>query len=671
MEYKHMFSKTKKRKNMFQNIKTIIQENFSVKFFLAFTVVMLAMSFLLASLFIHHQGNILWNHLSTQGRQVIDMLAYNSRLGVYSENQEMLEDVSSSALKQENVLAVVVYNQDREKLIVKTKHPDPERIKQLLENGKEIDFEHTNQNSVWSETEDEIEYWAPVYSRSPYQDFLSAYLEDDQPGSGKDVIGSVSIILSKKDLNRQMNFLFLISASIAVLFWISGSFLMFVVVKGITNPLYQLTEAVHRMGETGYLQNLDFDTKDEIGKLARAFNEMSTAIKQREMEKSGLEEQLRQAQKMEAIGTLAGGIAHDFNNILGAIHGFSELGLLEAKEGSLIYEKLKEIDFATNRAADLVTQILTFSRQKDELQSPILISTITKEVLKLLSPSVPPNVQVSQDIDPDCGLVLSNAASIHQIIMNLCSNALYAMKETGGTLKVILQDVDLKNDASAHNLGHYAGQYQKLTVTDEGKGISEDIMEHIFDPFFTTKAGEGTGMGLSVVHGIVKKHNGFIHVDSTPGKGSAFHIYLPLVDLEAVVQVPKIEEKLPTGSGLILLVEDDAQLITSTGGVLETLGYHIEKRTKSKEALEFFKHNFKHIDLVITDLAMPELNGVGLASKIHNICPGFPIILTTGYSEMMDEKKALSMGFKGFLLKPIKRRTLAYIIKDVLKETRS
>ena len=656
---------------MLKTLKTFVQENFSIKFFLSFTLVMLAMSFLLASLFIHHQGTVLRRHLDQEGKMVADMLSYNSRLGVYSENKAMLDDISNGAFNQKNILAVAVYNKDRESLIVKSRHPESGRIELLLEKCRQINFYDRDQNLIMLETTDEIEYWVPVYSRPQYSGLFSPYLEEDSTPPKKEIIGYCSVIVSKEDLKKQMNVLFMISAGIAVLFWLSGSVLMFGVVKGMTDPLYKLTEAVHRMGETGHLERLEFHTKDEIGKLSQAFNDMSEAIKEREVEKTGLEEQLRQAQKMEAIGTLASGIAHDFNNILGAIHGFSELGLLEVQEGSVIYEKLKEIDFATTRAADLVSQILTFSRQKDELRSPIFISTIAKEVLKLLTPSVPPNIQISQDIDPHCGMVLSNAATIHQIIMNLCTNALHAMKHTGGMLLVKLEDVDIKNDSIAHEAGYMSGQYQRLTVKDDGHGIPEDIIEQIFDPFFTTKAGEGTGMGLSVVHGIVNRHKGFIHVDSSPGQGSSFYVYLPLVDLEEIPQVPKNEKKLPTGSGNILLVEDDEQLIASTGGMLESLGYKIEKKTKSKDALEYFRHHFDHIDLVITDLAMPELNGVGLASEIHRIFDGFPIILTTGYSEMIDQEKALGMGFSGFLLKPIKRQTLAFMIKKIMSQTNS
>ena len=656
---------------MYKTLKTFVQENFSVKFFLSFTLVMLAVSFLLASLFIHHQGKVLWNHLTQEGKMVADMLAYNSRLGVYSENKEMLNDISNGAFNQKNILAVAVFSKDRENLIVKTRHPKSGKIEQMLEKCKHFDFQNTDKTPIIQETIDEIEYWIPVYSRSQYSELFSSNFEATTTHPETEIIGYCSIIVSKENLNKQMNTLFMISAGIAILFWLSGSALMFGVVKGMTDPLHQLTKAVHRMGETGHLERIEFNTKDEMGKLSQAFNNMSEAINQREIEKSGLEEQLRQAQKMEAIGTLAGGIAHDFNNILGAIHGFSELGLLEVQEGSVIYNKLKEIDFATNRAADLVTQILTFSRQKDELRSPIFIGTIAKEVLKLLNPSVPPNIQISQDIDPNCGMVLSNAATIHQIIMNLCTNALYAMKRNGGILFVRLEDLDIKNDKIAHEAGYFSGMYQRLTVKDEGQGIAEDIMDQIFDPFFTTKAGEGTGMGLSVVLGIVTRHEGFIHVDSSLAQGSTFYVYLPLVDLEEIPNVPPKAKRLPVGSGNILLVEDDEQLIESTGGMLESLGYKVEKRMKSKDALEYFRNNFKHIDLVITDMAMPELNGVGLASEMHRLCRDFPIILTTGYSQMIDEEKALSLGFKGFLLKPIKRQTLAFIVKKITSETHS
>ena len=647
---------------MIKGIIQSIRESFFIKFFLTFTGITLLMISLLVFFFIRHQSLVLWNNLIHHGQLVTDMLAYNSRLGVFAENRELLEDVVNGALKQESVETVFVYNPTFEKLMTKSNvaREEAEIHRQPVPDDR-------NSASHFMETKNKIEFWSPVFSRSRYLEKSSLFLEEAPRSDLQNPIGYVQVIVSKNILNEQRQMLFVNSMVMGVIFWVFGSGILFMIVKSITQPLNRLTWMVNRMGRTGNIRKLQFAVKDEIGKLADAFNSMSDSVKQREMEKSRLEEQLRQAQKMEAIGTLAGGIAHDFNNILGAIHGFTELGLLEVQKETVIYEKLKEIEVAANRAADLVKQILTFSRQSEEIQDPLSVGTIIKEVLKLLHPSIPPGIRVEQQIDPECGLVLSNATAIHQILMNLFNNALHAMKEKGGVLKIKMADVDIASDQQAAKAGHFSGMYQKLTVEDSGYGISSEIRERIFDPFFTTKKeGEGTGMGLSVVHGIVNRQKGFLAVESARGKGSAFHVYIPLVDLKEIPEVPATEEDSPMGKGRILLVDDDPQLLESTAGMLESLGYDVVKKTDAGNALAYIKQDAHDIDLVLTDMAMPVFSGVHLASEIHRIKPGMPILLTTGYSEMIDAEKACSMGFKGFLLKPIKRKTLAVTIKNLL-----
>ena len=649
---------------MITRLKTYIRESFFIKLLLSYTVVIFLMSSILAVMFIRHQTAVLRENLIHHGRLLTDMLANNARLGVFSENAALLADAALGVIRQSQVITVTIYNHELKRLMEKNKLAPVPPAKLTS-----ADVAYEKNGTHLSETGNSLIFKAAVFSAPRNPKFSSPFPEIPGPDKTGKIIGHVRVTVSKKELSVQTRQMFVNAMSLALFFWLSGSALIFLVVRSATIPLKNLTNAVNRMGATGHLDTLEVATKDEIGKLAEAFNNMSASIRKREEEKESLEDQLRQAQKMEAIGTLAGGIAHDFNNIIGAIRGFAELGLLEAPEGSTLQERLKEIDVASNRAVELVRQILTFSRQKTEIISPISMATITKEVIKLLAPSIPDNVSVALDIAPDCGMVLSNAAAIHQIVMNLCTNALHAMKENGGTLMVTITNVNLEDDPNTRGAGIVAGSYQKLIVADDGYGIPKNIQDKIFDPFFTTKkSGEGTGMGLSVVHGIIKRHKGFMEVMSSAGNGTAFYIYLPLINMEEIPTVPTVGRPAPVGTGTLLLVDDDDQLAKATGGLLESLGYDVIVHTDSCQALNYFRAHPDSIDLVIIDIVMPGVSGTRLASEIQKRHKGFPMLLITGFSTRIDEKKALELGFKGLLPKPFGRDVLAVMVKKIMDE---
>ena len=381
-----------------------------------------------------------------------------------------------------------------------------------------------------------------------------------------------------------------------------------------------------------------------------------------------LETQLKQAQKMEAIGTLAGGIAHDFNNILSSVIGYTELALDNEKRGSFQYQNLQEVLSAGHRAKDLVKQILTFSRQVDQKQKPIQVKPLVKEALRMLRASIPSTVEIEQHVQSDA-LVMGDPTQIHQILMNLCTNAAHAMEDNGGLLTVSLLDAELDSDVISHHPDLKPGPYIKLTVTDTGLGISPDVMEKIFDPFFTTKEkGKGTGLGLSVVHGIVRSHGGGIYVYSEPGKGSIFEVCLPVIESRFKPE-EKADRPIPTGTERILFI-DDEPVITNLGKqVLESLGYDVVARNSSIEALELFKEKRDRFDLVITDMTMPHMTGEKLAEKLMQIRPDIPVILCTGFSFMIDEQKALNMGIRAFISKPMLKQEIAETIRQVLDET--
>ncbi|MCU0592667.1 MAG: response regulator [Desulfobacterales bacterium] len=382
------------------------------------------------------------------------------------------------------------------------------------------------------------------------------------------------------------------------------------------------------------------------------------------------ERQMQQVLKLQAIGTLAGGIAHDFNNILFPIIGYTEISMDDVAEDSPIRRNLEEILKAANRARELVQQILTFSRQNGRERKPIRVQVIVKEALRLLRASIPKTIDIHVDIEDRCNAIMGDPTQIHQVIMNLCTNAYQAMQETGGTLEVRLVETHIGYEETVKRIGIKMGPHLHLTVKDEGVGMEPSVLHRIFEPYYTTKEpGKGTGLGLSVIHGIVKNHGGFITVESTPGKGSTFHVYLPtLEDVEAEIEEAASAAK-SGGSERILLVDDEMQIVDMEKHMLEKLGYRVTTRTSSLEALETFVGQPDQFDLVITDMTMPHMSGDHLARRIWDIRPGIPVILCTGYNEMMSEDKAMAMGIRKFILKPIDKDELAVAIRSALNSS--
>ncbi len=390
--------------------------------------------------------------------------------------------------------------------------------------------------------------------------------------------------------------------------------------------------------------------------------------KRAEEEKRRLESQLRQAQKMEAIGTLAGGIAHDFNNILAAIIGYTELTLAELPKAGPARHGLEQVLKAAERATDLVKQILTFSRQTEGQRKPLKVTPVIKEALKFLRSSLPSNIEIRQDLRLESDTVLADPTQIYQVVMNLCANAAQAMKDKDGLLEVALVEVDLSSEPEIALPGLSAGKHLRLNVRDTGHGMDKATVERIFEPFFTTKdLGEGTGMGLAVVHGIVQSHAGAINVDSQPGVGTTFQVYLPKIEEKAPDEA-KVAVSLPRGAEKILLVDDEAPLVDIERQMLETLGYEVVARTSSLEALEAFRFKPEQFDLVITDQTMPNMIGLDLARNIFNIRPEVPIILCTGFSQTVTPEQAGKIGIQGFLMKPMGIHDLAVTVRQVLDQ---
>ena len=385
-------------------------------------------------------------------------------------------------------------------------------------------------------------------------------------------------------------------------------------------------------------------------------------------EQKKMEQQFRQAQKMEAMGTLAGGIAHDFNNILAAIIGFGDLAVADLPPGSRAGEDLNEVLAAADRAKTLVKQILSFSRQVERDQQPILIHLIVKEALKLLRASIPTTIEIRSEIDTDCGPVMADPTQIHQVLMNLCTNAYHAMAD-GGILAVGLKKGQNIPVDPLGRLGLPSSACVVLEVSDTGCGMDQNTVERIFDPYFTTKAeGKGTGLGLAMVHGIVVSHHGRITVDSEPGRGSTFRVYLPRLATGVTRTAMEKNEPCPTGDERILVVDDEKPVVRVTSLSLQNLGYRVVSFSSSEEAVAEFRSRPDDFDLIITDMAMPRMSGAQLTREVLLIRPDMPIILCTGYSESINDERARELGIRKFLLKPVVRKTLATAVRAVLDE---
>ena len=385
-------------------------------------------------------------------------------------------------------------------------------------------------------------------------------------------------------------------------------------------------------------------------------------------EQKNLEEQLFQAHKMEAIGTLAGGIAHDFNNILSAIIGFSELAKQDLPEKSSAREDIDQVIIASNRATDLVKQVLTFSRKSNYQLQSLMPHVIIKEALKMLRSSLPTTLSLEEKIDNDCGAIMADPTTVHQIVVNLCTNAFHAMENEKGTLAVSLCRKDIQaKDISESDVS--PGAFVVLSVSDTGQGMDRKTLGRIFEPYFTTKeVGKGTGLGLAVIHGIVKDYKGFIQVESEIGKGSIFHVYFPALEPVDSTHDNTEEKPLSTGTERILIVDDEISIVNLNKRVLERLGYTVTATTSSKEALERIRLHPNKFDLLITDQTMPELSGVELAEEILKIRADIPIILNTGYSSVITEEGALAIGIRKYVSKPVTRTTLAKAVREVLDD---
>lgn len=504
-------------------------------------------------------------------------------------------------------------------------------------------------------------------------------------------IASITANLSKESEIAESRNLLLAVISITLLAILISFSIVVLFSRNTIIFIQKLTETTSAIANGNLQEPIDIRRKDELGILASSFFKMQQAIqkqltelnneilerkqaeqtiKEREKEKASLEKQLYQSQKMEAIGTLAGGIAHDFNNILTVILGYSELLKNRYAADEQLSGSIGKIVTAGNRAKNLVTQILAFSRKDSKVLIPIRPDLIANEALELLRASIPATVNIRKDIQK-CDSIVADPTQLHQVIMNLCTNAYHSMRETGGEIVVLLQAVQLEEKEIAElSLSLSPGAYVKLQVSDTGHGMERDTQQKIFEPYFTTKEkGDGTGLGLAVVHGVVTSFGGKISVTSVKDEGTTFTIYFPRITGEIVHSQEKANKPVPTGSEHILLVDDETPILDLEEEMLTSLGYRVTKCNTSLEALRVFQSRKEEFSLIITDMTMPDMNGIELIGEIWRVKSDIPIILCSGFNELIDEKKAKDMGIHKYLMKPVQLQELAEAVRESLDKS--
>jgi signal transduction histidine kinase/CheY-like chemotaxis protein len=592
--------------------------------------------------------------MADTGSQQALFLARLTSLALFTENKSLAKEPLEAIVERPEIASASLYLSDG---TVWMKYTTQETESKSLSSDKaeQILMQMTSVKPLKKNVADTLCYYAPVT--------VTNFSTIDSTTESVETIGLARIVLNKtyfQNLTRQRLLLNGISFSCAI---IVALFSAIFLARYLSKPLHKLTEGAKHIARGELDKPIPVETTGELANLTVAFNQMLESLKEREQ----LMLELRQAQKMEAIGTLAGGIAHDFNNILSAIYGFTQLSMIKIDKESEEYQNLSQVITAASRAKDLVASILAFSRQSSTKKEAILIAPVIKEVLKLLRATLPVSIEIHQHIDINTGSILADPVQIHQIVMNLCTNAFHAMEGGNGILNVRLKQVAVDSTEAALIPDLQKGSFLIFTVSDSGHGMNSELQERIFDPFYTTKsAGQGTGMGLSVVHGIVAECGGSITVDSEINKGTTFSIYFPLAKQSVTKDTILMDIHAHNNSGHILLVDDEISLVQSGQQMLEYLGYTVTATTSSPDAYHLFTKQPDSFDIIITDQAMPSMQGTELASKILTIRPNIPIILCTGYNATITEKSIKGIGIQKLVMKPLSLEKFSDILGNIV-----
>jgi signal transduction histidine kinase len=646
-------------------------ETFAAKIFVAIIALVLVLSFSFTVFFIHTQWQSRSEILVRQGEVLARFLAHTSRLGVFAENPDLVKDPVYGVLQNTEVVRVALFSASGKLLLEKNKDAGGSRAPIGRLDGKlsrELSgsLRKAGRIIVREGATDTLEFWSPVLSDPSVVADEALFFSDSLLQPAERTIGFVQVVLDKKVLSSALMSILLKSSLIALTFLFVAMLVVFFVVKGITGPLNRLTERVRGMGGNVPLAKVIVETHDEIGKLAAAFNDMTECLQARETEKSHLESQLRQAHKMEAIGTLAGGIAHDFNNILSTIEGYAVLLRESIRKKSQARSYVDQIAAAAERASDLTTRLLAFSKNQIINPAPIDLNVTIRRINPLLDRFVGERIELHIRTTTEELVVMADELQIEQTLINIVTNARDAMP-LGGVLAIATELVDVGIAAEEEHRDLPPGTYARLTVSDSGQGIDPCVRERIFDPFFTTKeVGKGTGLGLSMAYGIVKQHNGHIFVDNASGHGAIFSVYLPLV--ESAVERKKLASVLmPTGNReTILLAEDDRFVRMLTKHILTKYGYHVIEAVDGEDAIAKFRENIDTINLLLCDVIMPKKNGKQVYDEVRRLRPDIRCVFMTGHPYDVISDQGLTTEDLVVITKPLTPGELLMGIRDVL-----
>lgn len=614
-----------------------------------------------------YQCRLLTDALVNNGKMLSKILAYNSRIGVFSEDADFLKDPVKAVFQVDEVVDVLVLNKQMDLLLHKARDSSKNTFDFQTEKNKNLPPSLSKEWKVFfSENKKNIQFWAPVLSKPHYSGEEAMFFSGDIDSDTKQVTGFISITLSKASLNSQLKNQLMESIAVGLIFWSLGSFLIFLMAKKITRPLVRLTTVANILGMGGDVDKIPVETKDEIGNLAKAFNEMFLSLKKREKEKQILEEQLRHSHKMEAVGTLAGGVAHDFNNILTAILGYGELLRISLEDATQAMDYVTHILLSADRASDLTKSLLAFSRKQLIKPSSVNINKLVCNSEPLLTRIIREDINLKLEIHNESLIVIADSGQIDQILLNLAANAKDAMPN-GGVLTISTKCVDSSNNY-LKNIKK-TGKYALLSVSDTGTGIENNILDKIFDPFFTTKeAGKGTGLGLSMIYGIVKQHNGFIDVTSKKNIGTAFKIYLPITQ-NAIPEDEKpqtIHKDKIKGTETVLIAEDDEHVRTLSKKVLLQYGYKVIEAVDGGDAVTKFIQNKNRIHIVVLDVIMPVKNGKQVYHEIIKIKSDIKVLFISGYTDKIIKDEEILEGKINFISKPVAPAILLQKIRQVL-----
>ena len=638
------------------NLLKFNRKSFSTKIYYLFTIFFITLYFAFTAYFIYYQSKALKQNLIHDGMEYVKHLAYSSKPGVVSENQDLLGDPVAGIMQSKEVLSVQVFTLKGTEL-KRMKRPDSEFpvVPGKMDSTWKINTMEsirTSGSSMLFESENIIEFWSPIVSGQEYSGEEILYFKNNSSDSKKNnVIGFVRIVMTTELLNASIREIFMRSILMMSFFMIIGWTVIRFIVMSMTKPLGKLTERVIAVGAGGQVEKVDIETDDDIGRLGAAFDNMVESLREADVAKQKVEEQLRHAQKMEAIGTLAGGIAHDCNNTLSTIMGYGQL-LKKRLHDDTSDEYLDHLLSSARKAGSFIHSLLAFSRKEISNPRPQNLNLIISDLDEILMRLIGEDINLKVEPSAEELIILTEKGQMEQVLMNLASNARDAMPD-GGLLTISARSV--KHDRVGMLSSHSGkpGEYALISVQDTGTGMDLQTMERIFEPFFTTKEiGKGTGLGLSMVYGIITQHKGYIDVRSEPGSGTVFEIYLPL----STTVVPEMDPvvKMPVcGTETVLIAEDNNDFRKLTKIVLEQNGYKVIEAVNGDDAVDKFVENMNTVRFLLLDIVMPKKNGQEVYAEIKKKSPDIKVLFISGYtSEELDQK-----GFTGddsnILLKPV------------------